>query len=268
MGKKAIAYRVRVGRLHPLHRGVYAVGHNDLSESGRFLGAVRALGAGAVLSHLPAAVLWGFWKEAPGDVDVTVARCLKQRPGIRVHSVRALNPRDTTHHAGIPITTPARTLLDLATDLHSDRALRRTVHEAQVQRRVNQQQLTGQLERATGRQGVARLRAIVDLGYLPTRSELEDRVLDLLQSGGFPKPQTNTRVCGLEVDFLIDDLVIEADGARYHDTPHARQEDARKQALLESAGYRVIRVSWRQVTEEEDQTLMRVQAALRAQRAS
>ena len=224
---------------------MYAVGHRDLSDKGRFLAAVLAVGDGVVLSHLSAAYLWGFWKRAPDVVDVTVPRRVGQRPGIHVHSVRGLHADDTTMRHRIPVTTAARALLDAADVLKSERALKRAVHEAQVQKRVNQRQLEEQLERAHGRRGAARLRAIVAQGFLPTRSGLEDLAIDLLQSRGFPTPETNTSIEGDEVDLFFPEhnLVIEVDSDRYHSTPFAKENDARKQARLEAAGYDVARLS-------------------------
>src|SRR5439155_363203 len=112
-----VAYRVRTGRLHPVHRGVYAVGHPNVSREGAFLAAVLAVGPGAVLSHSAAAVLWGFWpgRHVPeSHVEITVARRVKPRKNLRLHIVRSLDARDVTVRSTIPTTTPARTLLDLA----------------------------------------------------------------------------------------------------------------------------------------------------------
>lgn len=260
---------MRVGRLHVVHRGVYAVGHGALAEHGRLLAAVLALGDGAVLSHISAAMLWGFWQPDQDDgVDVTVARRLRQRPGIRVHAVRALDPGDITRRARISVTVPARTLLDLADVVRSDRALRRSVHEAEVQRRVSHRQLQEQLDRAAGRRGASRLSKLIAVGPAPTRSELEDRTLELMRRHGFPRPETNVRLATMagpvEVDFHFPDcgLVVETDGDAYHGTRLAREADARKQALLEAAGYRVIRLLWSEVTREQEQTVVRLRRAL------
>ena len=269
--ENSIAYRVRVGRLHRVHRGVYAVGHDNLSGLGRFLAAVLAFGPGTVLSHFSAAAVWGFWKHRGDEVDVTLTRHVRSRPGIRAHHARTLDVTDTTLHARIPTTTPARTLLDLADVIRSDRALRRAVHEAEVQRRVSHHQLHAQLARAAGRRGAARLAAIVALGPAPTRSGLEDATLDLLHRHGFPRPQTNAILADVsgrpEVDFLFPDLrlVIEADGERYHGTPLARRADARKQAKIEAAGYRVVRLDESQVSGEEELTARRLWRAVEDQ---
>jgi predicted transcriptional regulator of viral defense system len=269
LSSSAVRYRVGVGRLHPIHRGVYAVGHRQLSENGRFLAAVAAVGTGAVLSHLAAGSLWGLapWRDGVG-IDVSVTRSVRPRPGIRLHVVRSLPRTDTTRRAGIPVTTPARTLLDLAGVL-GEKALARAVHEGEVQRVVTNIDLREQLHAATGRREVAVLRALVDQGPVPTRSGLEDATFALLRRHGFPRPEINTRPPGLpawvEVDLLGGTPVaIEVDGDRFHATRWRRRLDARKQALLEAAGYRVIRLTREQVSTESAQTVRRIRRALEA----
>jgi very-short-patch-repair endonuclease len=256
-------YRVAVGRLHRIHRGVYAVGHRTLSEHALFIAAVAAIGADAALSHVSAAALWRLM-DHNGDVDVTTMRSVKRRPGIQVHTTRSLPPSDVTHHCGIPVTTPARTVLDLA-DVLEQRRLGRIVHEAEVQRLVTNAELRARLD---GRPGAAELRAIVDEGPVRTRSELEDATYDLLRRHGFPRLDANTTLPGLppwlEVDFHFPgtSLVIEADGDRFHASRWRRRMDARKQAVLEAAGFRVIRLTWEQVTGDEAQTVRRLRRAL------
>lgn len=267
LGDTAISHRVRAGRLHRLHRGVYAVGHAAVSWRGRYLAAVLAVGPHAVLSHRSAAVVWGLVEVRPRLTDVTVARAARSRRGIRVHDVRRLDARDWTRAHGIPVTTVARTLLDLA-DVLGPGALRRVVREAYAQRRVDERQLHAMLIRARGRHGAPRLEALVAPGPVATRSELEDRLLDLVLASGLPRPLVNAGLEGLprrvEVDFLFAEagLVVEADGARYHENRVARDADVARQAMLEAAGYRVLRVNWKQVTRQQDETVRRLRRAL------
>ena len=258
-----IAYRTRTGRLHPIHRGVYAVGHRHLTETGLFVAALLAVGPGATLSHASAAALWGIRPQGRGSIDVTVARRVKPRRGVRIHAVRALPPSDVTRHMGIPVTTPARTLLDLA-DVLPRRALARAVHEAEVQRLVTHEALWRQVEQTRGRRAATVLAGVLAEGPAPTRSELEDRALALFREHGLPKPRINVHVAGIEIDFLFPfaRVIVEVDGARYHDTPFARRNDADKQARLEAAGYRVIRLTWDQVTRRPAQTAARINRAL------
>lgn len=264
LSKDAITRRIANGRLNLVHRGVYAVGHTDLSDHGLWLAAVYAAGHGAVLSHLSAACLWGFWTPRDADakaIHVAVARHPRPRPGIHLHPVRALDPRDITQRHRIPVTTADRTLLDLSATL-TQRALRRTVHEALVQQRVSLPSLRAQLAHANGKRGTRRLAAILDDGAAPTDSELEDRFLELVTRYGLPRPLTKQVVAGVKPDFLFPSgLVVETDGALYHDTPMRRASDAEKQARLEAAGYPVLRVSWVQATRRAAQTARRIARA-------
>ena len=203
--------------------------------------------------------------------QVTVADTTPRRHrGIRTH--RTTTP-DRTHHKGIPVTTPARTLIDLAGQLDY-RTLRRTVREAQRQL-VTIPQILATLDRLGPRPGIAKLTKILATGHAPTRSELEDTVLDLLLNAGFEPPEVNEpiRLDGRSIipDFRWPDqhLVIEADGAEWHDNRLTREDDAEKQAILEAHGERVIRVTWQQTITHRAQTLKRIRAAgapLRADR--
>jgi predicted transcriptional regulator of viral defense system len=263
VSRRAREHRIEVGRLHPIHRGVYAVGHRNLPQDARFIAAVAAIGADAALSNAAAAALFELMRHR-GDVDVTTARSVKPRPGIRLHVVRSLPPADVTRHRGIPVTTPLRTILDLAHTL-DERRLARVAHEAEVQGLVTNAELRARLD---GRSAPAKLRAIVAEGPVRTRSELEDVTYDLLRRTGFPRPEANTKLPGLpdwlEVDFHFPGtaLVIEVDGGRFHNTRWRRRLDARKQAVLEAAGYRVLRLTWEQVAAAEAQTVERLRRAL------
>jgi very-short-patch-repair endonuclease len=267
LSRTAVMVRVRNGRLHPVHPQVYAVGHANLPLEGRFLAAVKACGPGAVLSHVSAAALWGFvaWDERYPEVTVPRpgTRLLK---GVRVHRSSTLNPPDVTRHHGIRLTSPARTLLDLASLLDA-RPLRRAVRQAQSLQRVSTTQLTEALARLAPRRGTKKLARIVATGPAPTRSELEDVVLDLILRGGLAHPQVNEPlvVSGRRVvpDFRwpAQRLVVEADGAAWHDNKLAREDDAERQALLEAHGERVLRVTWGQAIARPTQTLTRLRAA-------
>jgi hypothetical protein len=186
-------------------------------------------------------------------------------PGIRVHR-SSLDAPDLTRHRGIPVTTPARTLLDLAAVV-PPRALRRAVRQAHSLRLVSHRELTELLARSGRRPGTRALRAILADGSAPTRSELEDVVLDLILRGGLAMPDVNVPMIldGRRVipDFRWPDrhLVVEADGAAWHDDPLARADDAERQALLEAHGERVLRVTWAQALGQPAQTLARIARA-------
>ncbi len=267
LSRDAVGVRVRNGRLHRKYVGVYAVGHAALPLEGRFLAAVKACGPGAVLSHFAAGAHHGFldWDERWPEVTVTTAGTRSQR-GLRVHRTRRLDARDLARVKGIPVTSPARTLADLAASLHYLR-LRRAVREAQSRRLVSILQLTETLARLGPRRGVRKLARVLADGPQPTRSVLEDVVLDLLLGGGLVPPDVNVPlfVAGRRIvpDFRWPEqrLVVEADGGAWHDHKLAREDDADRQALLEAHGERVLRVTWQQAMARRAQTIARIRAA-------
>jgi very-short-patch-repair endonuclease/predicted transcriptional regulator of viral defense system len=267
LSREAVAVRVRKGLLHPMHRGVYAVGHANPPLEGRFLAAVMACAPDAVLSHFSAAALWGIVPWDHRHPEVSVAASVRRRhPGLRVHRSSMLAVRDVMRHRGIPLTSPARTLLDLAATL-PERPLRRAARHAQALHRVNVRQLAEVLDRAGRRPGTAVLRRIIATGPAPTRSELENVVLDLILRAGMQSPEVNVPLI-LDGRRVIPDfrwpgqhLVLEADGAAWHDGPIAKHEDAERQALLERNGERVVRVTWHQAITQPDHTLARLRVA-------
>lgn len=258
----AVKRWVARGRLRREHRGVYVYGSGELSQEGKLYAAVLAIGNDAVLSHQSAAVLHGFWPySVPWVVHVTVPRAVRSRRGIRVHQVA--EPPATSTQLGIPVTAPARTIADLAATMHSDNAFRRVVHEAQVQHEVTIAELRAELR--PGAFGATRLAAEIAQGPAPTRSGFEDRVVELLRRHDLPPFETNVHPPGtpdwVEVDVLFraERLVIEVDGGRYHSTPFRQEFDARKQAVVGAAGYRVLRVG---EEDGEEDVLARVRGAL------
>jgi very-short-patch-repair endonuclease len=262
--RKEVMGRVRNGRLHSLYRGVYAVGHPNLPLEGHFLAAVKACGTNAVLSHISAAALYGLvrWDHRYPEVTAPTTRTHRS---IHTHRSSKLEVHDATHHKGIPITTPARTLIDLAATLDY-RPLRRAVREAQ-RNLVTIPQILDTLDRLGPRPGIGNLTKILATGHAPTRSELEDTVLELILSAGFQRPDINQslQIQGRTIipDFRWPDqrLVIEADGAEWHDNRLTREDDAEKQAILEAAGERVVRITWAQAITHRTQTLERIRTA-------
>jgi hypothetical protein len=268
LSRDAVVVRVANGHLHPMYRGVYAVGHAKPPLEGFFLAAVKACGPGAVLSHHAAAAFWGLVPWDGRHLEVTVTgSTTRLHQGIRVHRTLSLDAQDRRCHQGIPATSPARTLLDLAGTRLPDDRLRRAVREAQARKCVTVAQLVEVLARLPRRRGSRRLARIVATGPAPTRSELEDAALDLLLRGGFAHPDVNVALilAGRRVvpDFRwpAQRLIVEADGAAWHDNPLARADDAERQALLEAHGERVVRVTWEQVIVRPRQTLARLTGA-------
>ena len=235
LDRNAIKYRLRVGRLHLLHRGVYAVGHRPPSPLTTAIAAVLACGPDAVLSHRSAGALWRIltWWHTPMEVTAPTQHRLKE---IQVHRSRHA---DATTHYGIPVTTPARTLVDLA-DVLTPNQLTRAVNEAQVQRLVTAAELTTLLTRYPGRR-TARLTP--ERGA--TRSHLEDRFTRFLKRHDLPLPERNQPIAGHEVDAVYREqkLVIELDSRQFHTTPRAFERDRDRDADLLNAGYPTVRIT-------------------------
>jgi hypothetical protein len=265
LSKQAVYRRVAKGHLHPLYKRVFAVGHPNPPTEGLWFAAVKACGPGVYLGHYGAAALFRLVRWDGRTPEVIALRQLKMG-GVRCHRTDHLPITDTTRRLGIPVTTVERTLRDLAS-IVDYATLRRAVREAQVLRLTTVGRLAAALTAPGPRRGQANLARIVATGPAPTRSELEDVVLDLLLQAGFEPPDVNVpiRVAGRRVvpDFRWPGkrLTIEADGAAFHDNPTARQDDADRQALLEASGERVLRVSWEQAVARRAQTIARISAA-------
>jgi hypothetical protein len=251
LGASAIDHRVKRGVLHVVHRGAYAVGHRRLSPEGHWMAAVLAAGAGAVLSHRSAAALWGIW-HGRAKIEVTVDRHCR-RPGIQAHRM-ALRVDEVTVERGIPVTTPTRTLLDLAEQLTPQR-LERAVHEAEYRRLTSTLPLGALLTRYPGRRGTTALREIVDRGNLGKaipKTELETGFLAFLDAYAIPRPLVNEAIGPYIVDGLYPDqrLVIELDSRAAHETTNAFEQDRARDRALLTKGYRVARITWRQLQED------------------
>ena len=252
----AIAARVRRGHLHRRYRGVYAVGHTNLTLEGRFLAAVKACGRSAVLSHLSAAILFGLTDPFDRAIDVTIpGTSTRSHPGIRPHRTASLDARTTTRHRGVPTTTPLKTLHDSARDI-TPTGLTRLVRRAQALHHVNVRQL------ATS----PRLAPIVATGPAPTRTEFEDILLDLVLTT-FEPPHVNPKLMIAGRTFYPDlrwpaqHLCVEADSRTWHAGELAQARDAERQAILEAHGERVLRVTWKQTVAHPHQTVARLRPA-------
>ena len=226
VGRRALARRVARGWLVQRYRGVYQVGPVAAPRA-EDMAAVLAIGDGAALSHQSAAAIWGFGRP-DREVHVTIARRgRRSRPGVRVHQTSSLT---ATVHDGLPLTTPARTLLDL----------RAVLPRPELERAAEQAQILG-LVIPDG---------APDPGF--TRSEAERRLKALCKAADLPLPRTNARVAGYEVDAFwpAQRLVVEVDGWGFHSSRQAFERDRRKDAALTAAGYRVVRITWTRLTTE------------------
>jgi very-short-patch-repair endonuclease len=253
-GRGAIDHALRSGRLHRYFRGVYLLGHEAITSKGRVMAPVLACGPGARLSHRSAADWWDFLRTSRARVDVTVpGRTRTGHPGIDLHLVRGLDPRDVTEHEGVPITTVARTLLDLA-EVVPPRLLERAVNEADRLRLFDGNAVRELLTRSPGRRGLKPLRALLaDLTPEPVlRSELERTFWALCRDFSLPRPVMKSTIHGYEVDAYWPgtNLIVELDGYDFHRDSAAFEADRLRDAELLLAGYRVVRVTWRQLTKE------------------
>ena len=259
--RDAVAHRVRHRRLTPLHRGVYRVG--PLSDSlTSLMAATLACGAGAALSHRAAAHLHGFGPEI-AVVDVIAPAHPRSRTGIRVRRA-VLTGNEVTVVDGIPVTTPERTIRDLATVLPR-KQLERAIEEAQIQRKLDHITLTDAVDKHRGHRGARALRAAASTSDPQlTRSEAERKLSEVIRSAGLPRPQTNARIGGYEVDAVWrrERLVVEVDGFAFHGSRYAFERDRRKDQRLTAEGWRVLRVTWRQLVDEREAVAARLGAAL------
>jgi len=266
LSPKEVATRVRNGWLHPLYRAVFAVGHSAVQPEGTWLAATKAVGLDAALSHFAAASHWEFVEWDGRYPEVTVPRRgVRGCPGIRVHYSSVLGARDVMRHEGIPVTTPARTLVDLA-GVVNDNLLRTAVRRALAKRRVGIRQLVATRRRLGRRRGSATLNRVLRAAA-PTRSELEDVVFDLIVDAGFVRPDVNQPLLlagrRIVADFrwAEQQIVVEADSRAWHDNPLARADDAERQTLLEAHGDGVVRVTWEQAVMRARETVARIEAA-------
>jgi very-short-patch-repair endonuclease len=264
LGRGGIRHRVASGRLHPIHRGVFAVGHRVLSREGHWLAAVLAAGPGAVISHRSAAALWGIHDSRRAKVDVTAPRQCR-RPGIDAHHT-TLAHDEITQERGIPVTTPARTLLDLAEQLTPQR-LERAVHEAEYRRLTSPLSVDALLTRHPKRRGTAALRTILnrnDLGRTRTKTELEIAFLAFLDAHHIERPKVNEPIGPYTVDALWPEqrLIAELDSRQAHHTTRAFEDDRARDRALLTTGYRVLRITWRHLHEDDATIAAQLRALL------
>jgi very-short-patch-repair endonuclease len=243
--KHGVMHRTKTGRLHRVHRGVYAVGHASLSFEGRCMAAALSGGNRSVVSHVSAAAIWGMLHPQRGSIEITVStrNGRGRRNGIQIHR-SPLDSLNATRRNGIPVTRPKRTLRDLHRG-KSRHLYLRAVRRALDLRLISDADLRDETERS--------------------RSELERRMLALCRRHGLPTPQVNVQLGSFEVDFLWIDyaLVVETDGFRFHRDRVAFESDRSRDAELQALGYRVVRFTHRQVDECSAQVVGRLRRVMR-----
>ena len=264
--------RMRGSRaLHPIHRGVYAVGHCKLTRRGRWMAAVLASGPDALLSHRCAAALRQVRATSLTYVEVIVPSRRGRIAGVRAYISARIEQQDRDEIDGIPCTSLALTLLNLAA-VSPRRHVERACDEAEVLEIFDLAAIQELLDRSGGCRGAGTLRAVLRehaIGTTLTRNKLEEGMLAALDALGLPRPHVNAEVVcrpgvAPEVDFLWrrQRLVLETDGNRFHSTRRQIERDRRKEANLVRAGYRVLRATWLQVEREPHEVALMVAAAL------
>lgn len=263
LGHDAVAHRVRARTMQRLHRGVFLLGAAPPTQMARARGAVLACGPGAVLSHRSAAELFGLLPEAGCDVEVTVVgRNPGSHPGIRLHRPRALARQDVTKVRGIPVTSIARIICDLAAT-ESPRALQDAFQEALYRKAVTPRTVSSVLEREPRRKGAPVIRALLRDPRM-TRSSRERVLLKLIDQAQLPKPLTNVRLHGFLVDAYWPEhgLVLEFDGWEAHGHRHAFERDRKRDQVMLANGLRAMRVTDRHLEHEPVALVARIAQAL------
>jgi hypothetical protein len=251
----AVRMRVRDGRLHRVHRGVYSVGHSLLSMNGRRMAAVLALGPTAVASHRMAGALHAIVNSSALELPVP-GRGSRAVPGVVVHRTRRLHADDLTAIDGIPSTSLARTLIDYA-ERATHRQVERACEQASIARAYDQRSIDAAIERQPTRRGSKRLVAVVAAfrpGTTPTRNDVEEALLAICDRIGAERPLVNSWIPfddggGASPDFLWPSpkRIVEVDGFETHGTRGAFESDRERDRKLKLMGYDVIRFTWRDV---------------------
>lgn len=267
---KAIDYRLAIGRLHSLRQGVYAVGHQLIPREGRWLAAALASGPEAVLSHWSAAALWRIRPNSRSVIDVTTPRKSRSRDGIRRHQ-KALPDDEVTTERGIPVTSAARTIFDLAATEDTD-AVVAMLRELEFRRLWGSLSLPDLVDRYPGERGRRRvLGALERLAEEPggrRHSKLEERFAPFLQHHRLPQPRFNDWILLGPRRYRVDchwpgtGQVVELDGWAGHGTRAAFRGDRARDRALRVAGYSVTRLTWNQLDDEPEQIAADLRALL------
>jgi len=266
ISSSSIQRRQDRGQLRAIHKGVYRVGPLE-SPRTMEMAAVLAGGPSALLSHMSAASLWDFVRiPPPSPVHITVPEVAgRRREGIVFHWTRGLAEDEVSDLGGLPVTSPSRTIIDIASDL-GRREMELVLARAEDQGRIDRASLGKMVDRYHRQPGVGLIRELFqsgeDLGL--TRSEAERRCLELIRSAGLPKPHTNVLVGPYELDLFWPDLgiALEIDGWAYHSSRRRFEGDRRKDNWLRSRGIEVIRLTWRQITHDATTSIVQVGQAL------
>lgn len=256
------------GLLMRVDRGVYALGRHRLTREGRWMAAVLATGEAAALSHASAVALWGL---RPPDLPL-IAVVLPGRSGregrgrVTVHSSVQLGPAEVTRKLGIPVTRPERTLIDFA-DVTERRPVERALDEAMRLNLTTEARLLQAIELHPGRHGAAKLSAVLSehaAGTTATENDFEELLITLCDTHDIPRPQCQVWIGSYRADFIwpAQSLIVETDGRATHGTRKAFEDDRARDTELTVTGYRTLRFTWRQLTEQPDWVARMLKQAL------
>jgi putative AbiEi antitoxin of type IV toxin-antitoxin system len=263
-----IAYRIEAGRLFRVHRGVYAVGRPPVVALERAAAAVLACGSGALLSHSSAMALWGMWKHWEQPFEVTVAGD-RRPPGIRIHRCSTLTRRDADCQHGISVTSPARTVLDMAPRL-KPRPRTRLINDSRRATLLSLEDLADIVARNPTHPGVRLLRPHLDNPQNPTRSGGEDDFPEFCERYDLPSPLMDVIVHGFEVDAYFPDerLIVELDGWPYHRDRDAFENDRDRDATMLAHAIPTVRITYDRIEHNPDREAQRLHTILRQRRAA
>jgi very-short-patch-repair endonuclease len=266
LGRGAVAYRVRSGRLHVVFQGVYLVGCGELPPLARELAALLALGERSFLSHGSAALVWGMRKTPAAEVDVSVVgRNGWSREGMRVHRIGAIDRRELRRYEGLWVSSPARAVLEVAATGTRDELVD-VIDAGLALRKLTPGDLKLVLARHRGRRGSARLGEVMadDTAMAISRSRAEKALLRLIRDAGLPLPDTNVPFGRFEADFVWREqkLIVELDSATYHSGPGVFQRDHEKDLTFRGAGFDVMRPTRAHVVYQGPRVLVLLAQAL------
>jgi very-short-patch-repair endonuclease len=262
--RRTITRALARGMLHEVHRGVYSL----ILEPARPLlaaeqAAVLACGPGAVLSHQTAARLHGLRVVAGTELELTVVGADRRRPGLLIHRVRDVVPADHHRLHRLPVTSIARTVLDLSYRL-SERALEHLIDEAL--KRTSRARFAEVVARYAGRPGASRVKALLDPDRpsSDTWSVAEERLLRLVRRAGLPAPEVNVSLGAYIPDLLWGEqrVIVEFDSRAHHSGPAAIRRDALRHNDLTSRAYEVIHITWGDLVESPERVIARIATAL------
>jgi len=267
VGDGGIAWRVSIGRLYRVFRGVYSVGRPAISPQQLAAAAVLACGPGAALSHSSAMTLWGFWRHWDKPFEVTVVGDRRTK-GIRVHRSTTLRRRDIRTQLGIRTTTPARTLIDMSPRL-KDKALKRNVNNALNSLWLTEDQLADTLARHPTAPGTKRIAKLIGLAGTPTRSGWEDEFPAFCAKYGLPAPVMGMPMGGYILDALFVDegVIVELDSWRFHRGKPAFETDRERDAEMLARGLVTVRITEERLDERPRHEARRLHEILRRRRA-